>query len=240
VDAAARQHAGFLDVLREHGIEEIRLSPEGGAERLFFPRDMAVVVGDLVIACNRRSGYRLASLRAAKALGRRFGFPLRTVDSGVLEGGDVLVDGNLVWAGCGPRSNRAGVRWLADCLAGRAEVQPLSLTARSVHLDLVFNILPGGAALVYPPAFEAAALKELGRRYELIEVNWFEQLLLGTNLLALSPQQVVVDARQRRLQSLLRDRGLEVLALDYSEVIKLGGSFRCSTCPIARDPITRP
>jgi N-dimethylarginine dimethylaminohydrolase len=129
------------------------------------------------------------------------------------------------------------VRWLADCLAGRAEVRPLALTAQSVHLDLVFNILPGEAALVYPPAFGAAALEELGRQYDLIEVNSFEQLLLGTNLLALSPRQVVVDARQRRLQSLLRDRGLEVLALEYSEVIKLGGSFRCSTFPLVRDPI---
>jgi len=233
---AARQQAAFLGVLREHGIQEIRLSPRGRAERLFFLRDMAVVVGDLLIACNRRSGHRRASVRAATDLAQRFGFPLRTVAAGALEGGDVLVDGDVVWAGFGPRSNLAGVRWLAGCLAGRAEVRPLALTARSVHLDLVFNILPGGAALVYARAFQPAALEELGRRYELIELNWFEQVLLGTNLLALSPQKVVVDARQRRLRGLLRDRGLDVLALEYSEVIKLGGSFRCSTCPIARDP----
>jgi N-dimethylarginine dimethylaminohydrolase len=58
---------------------------------------------------------------------------------------------------------------------------------------------------------------------------------LRVNALAIAPGTVLVEKDSRRIADILTTRGIDVLPLDYSEINKLPGSFRCTTCPLRRD-----
>ncbi len=50
----------------------------------------------------------------------------------------------------------------------------------------------------------------------------------------ISPTEVVVAAKSDRIAGELQARGIEPIRVDYSEVTKIPGSFRCTTMPLAR------
>ncbi len=130
-----------------------------------------------------------------------------------------------------------GAHWLESMFAERFEVVPVQLKGPFLHLDVVFNLVGDNIALVYPSAIESSSFRLLKRRHKLIEVTADEQFALATNVLSLSPTDVVADSRNRRVNDILRDVGLNVIETDFSEIAKIGGSFRCATCPLLRDPV---
>ncbi|MGQ4619712.1 arginine deiminase family protein [Nocardia sp. R7R-8] len=61
-----------------------------------------------------------------------------------------------------------------------------------------------------------------------------EAAAVEVNTLALAPGVVVVAERSERIAAELDGRGIEVIPVDYSEVTRIPGAFRCSTLPLAR------
>ena len=47
-------------------------------------------------------------------------------------------------------------------------------------------------------------------------------------------QGIDVIEYNKRINDELRSNGFDVIELDYSEPAKLGGAFRCGTCPLER------
>jgi N-dimethylarginine dimethylaminohydrolase len=90
------------------------------------------------------------------------------------------------------------------------------------------------SALIY-----AAGLAEvpaaIADQYDLIEVTKAEQQLLATNVLSISPTQVIARTCATRVNTALRQRGLEVIELPFDDPPKTGGSFRCCSLPLWRD-----
>jgi N-dimethylarginine dimethylaminohydrolase len=70
--------------------------------------------------------------------------------------------------------------------------------------------------------------------YELVEVTREEQQMLGTNVLSLDPWTVISQPTSQRINAEMRERGIEVIEVPYSEPPKTGGSFRCCTLPLHR------
>lgn len=104
-----------------------------------------------------------------------------------------------------------------------------------LHLDTVFNIFAPGSALIYPDAIENDSLKILEKDYKLFTVSKEEQFTLGTNTLSLSPDTLVCDPTNSGVLKKLKAAGHNVIEVQYSEIAKTGGLFRCGTCPLYRD-----
>ena len=104
-----------------------------------------------------------------------------------------------------------------------------------MHLDTRLMILAKDKAIVHAASFQSADLDYLKSKYQCIEVTDAEAKALATNVIALNPETLVVERRQHRLQSELIQHGFKVEAVDYSEPIILGGSFRCTTLTLSRD-----
>ena len=201
-------------------------------------RDIGTVIGDTFVLASMKKEIRkkegegvspiLAQLDS-RILVARNGF-----EGGFLEGGDVIIDNDAIFVGVSERTDELGVEFIRKNFNPRRRVIPMRLHDPFVHLDAVFNLAPPDLALIYPPAFLDPPLTFLRERYTLIEITEEEQKILCTNVLALSPEKVISDRRNSRINGLLRDRGIQVYELEYSETTKRGGAFRCATLPVVR------
>lgn len=72
-------------------------------------------------------------------------------------------------------------------------------------------------------------------RYDLIHVNAKEQETLGTNVLSIGNKKVISLPVNEGVNKELQKRGYDVIEVDFSEIIKSGGSFRCCSMPLLRE-----
>ena len=62
-----------------------------------------------------------------------------------------------------------------------------------------------------------------------------ETFELTSNVLVISPEVIVSRLKSDRLNSWLENEGVLVEKVDYSNVSKMSGLFRCSTLPLNRE-----
>ena len=230
-DLFVRQQEGFFAVLERHGVTLHRVAPDPALLWQTYTRDAGFVVGDTLYYCARRGlpdrNGEIDHIRAA--LGAEAG-PFVEITDGRIEGGDVLVHDGMAYVGVSARSRPAGIAELGR----HVEVVPLMLGTHVMHLDCKMTILPKGLALIYPPVFAPEDFDMLRKRFRLIALTEAECASMASNVFVINPETIVVDPSHARIIERLREEGLNVEEVDYSEPIALCGSFRCSTMPLHR------
>jgi N-dimethylarginine dimethylaminohydrolase len=56
-----------------------------------------------------------------------------------------------------------------------------------------------------------------------------------SNIFSISPNVVISDSRFSRLNKWLKQKDILVEEVNYLEISKMGGLFRCSTLPLIRE-----
>jgi N-dimethylarginine dimethylaminohydrolase len=232
-----QQQEAFMEVMRANGVEVLLARQVPDCATQHYTRDVGFAIDDAYFCANPRRYYRQRELEGLRELLPRFSKVVR-LESGTIEGGDVIVDDRHVIVGLGEETNKEGIACLRRALEElqiEREIVVIEFAHRGViHLDTKFNILAKGLGLIHPKSFKPESLKWLENHFELIEATDEETANIEINTFALSPQKVVIRERSHRLASLLEPRGIEPILIDYSEVTKLPGSFRCTTLPIER------
>jgi N-dimethylarginine dimethylaminohydrolase len=197
-----------------------------------YTRDIGFVIGSkLYFSALRELPDRVGEIDAVReCLADLDDQDVIEIKSGRIEGGDVLVDEDVVYVGLGTRTAPEAAAELAQY----AEVRTLYLGPNVMHLDTRMTILPERNLLICPSAFQHEDLDMLRRRFSVIEVTDAEALAMGTNVFVIDPETVVVHAEFGRISRAIEDRGLKVEPLNFSEPNALLGSFRCATMPLAR------
>ncbi|SDJ78823.1 dimethylarginine dimethylaminohydrolase family protein [Salimicrobium halophilum] len=230
---ALSQHRGFVRLLKENGVEVMELPAAPHLPEQVFTRDIAFVIGPHLVLGAMEESIRQGESAVLKQWLEFRSLPYEEPPEGSIEGGDVLVDGETIWIGRAKRTTTDAVEDLRRRFPEH-RIEPLLLQEDILHLDCVFSILNEHTAIVYPPAFSEEGLRKIESRFETITVTDDERFYMGPNVLSLGNDTIVSLPLQKRLNSLLREKGFRVLEHDFSEIIKSGGSFRCCTLPLLR------
>ncbi|GIN56641.1 dimethylarginine dimethylaminohydrolase family protein [Lederbergia ruris] len=230
---AVKQHHQFIKSLRECGVEVLTIPPKKEYPEQVFTRDIGFTIGHQVCVSQMAKGVRQGEEIELKDRLSLHQLPYLDIQEGVIEGGDVMVDGTTVYIGVSSRTNIRAIHYLEKALP-EYHIVPIPFQDKYLHLDCVFNILSAEEALVFPRAFDEDTLAILKGKFNLIEVTEDEQFTLGTNVLSIGNKRLFSLPVNQKVNQQLRNKGYTVMEIDLSEIIKSGGSFRCCTLPILR------
>ncbi|WP_203249266.1 dimethylarginine dimethylaminohydrolase family protein [Sporosarcina beigongshangi] len=233
VELAMKQHEDFEAVLKENGVEVIKLPSSEQFPEQVFTRDIGFTVGEEIFVAEMASDIRKGEEEVLEEWLDDEDIPFQTTTNRV-EGGDVIVDRGAVYVGISSRTSEEAVRKLRHDLPDHDIIQ-VPFNEKYLHLDCVFNILSPEVGLIFPKALDAETIDMLSTTYKLIEVSEEEQFTMGTNVLSIGDKKVFSLPQNKNVNAQMRAHGFEVIEVDFSEIIKSGGSFRCCSMPVVRE-----
>jgi dimethylargininase len=216
---AKQQWTAYVETLHSSGWGTIAVPAADDCPDAVFVEDTVVVYRDVAVITQPGAAARQPEIVDAEKVVDSLGYVVAHIrPPGTLDGGDVLKVGELVYVGCGGRTNGEGVRQL------RAILEPHGATVLGVpiwkvlHLKSAVTALPDGSIVGYPPLVDNPAFFPHFRAVP--EESGSHVVLLGEDRLLLAadcPASV----------EMFTDLGYTPLTVDISEFQKLEG---CVTC----------
>ncbi len=204
---------------------------------MVFTANAGLVVGDRVLLSRFRRQERTPEEPHFEAWFRERGYRVVHPPEGIFfEGeGDALFVGDVLVTGYAQRSDFTANGWLSDEL-GCLVLSLFLPDPRWYHLDTCFLPLGPGRAAYCPAAFDRYGIDVLrGHIGDLIEVPTEEGLRFACNAVV-AGDDVALPSGCPQTATALMDFGYRVHALDTSEFIKAGGSCKCLTLTLGREP----
>jgi N-dimethylarginine dimethylaminohydrolase len=232
-DLAMKQHGDFVKALRDNGVDVMSLPAHKEFNEQVYTRDIGFCIGDTLFVSNMEDDIRKGETKILKEWLEEQDLTYKGITEGTIEGGDVVVDGRRVWIGLSKRTDEKAVQQVQELLP-EYEVLPVRIREDILHLDCVFNLVREDLAILYPDAFEQEDLKRFRKLYKTIEISEEEQFYMGTNILSFAPDKLLSLPSNKRVNEALRKEGVTVIEVNFSEIIKSGGSFRCCSLPLQR------
>ncbi len=226
---ARAQHTALHQTLTACGAEVLRIQELAAHPNSVFVQDVALATPTgfirLRMGLPSRRGEpdwmaRYLAARGVPEIGR-------ITPPGTVEGGDVILAGDVAFVGRSSRTNDAGIAQLAALLEPQgftlriADVPPPSL-----HIGGMMSLIGPRQALacaeVFPPGY-----------FEGFEVIWVSKTdFISGNVIALGAGQVIAEAQNVDAIAALERAEFMVHPLDLSEFVKGTGGPSCLVLPL--------
>jgi N-dimethylarginine dimethylaminohydrolase len=240
-DVARRQYGEMVHAYRQAGVNVHTLPAEAGLPYQIFARDSSVMTPWGAIIMQLQKPYRRGEIASVLRFYLENDIPIfDIVSAGNVEGGDfmVLKPGVAICGFSGERSIEPAVaqikRWFE---AEGWEFHTYSFDPHFLHLDVQMGMIARDLAVVCVEAVEPHLvdwLKAQGIR--ILPVSYGDAMQLGTNIVALGNDRVLIPSTSRNLIDLCRAEGLEVYDPDVSMIALGGGAVHCMCQALRRDP----
>lgn len=243
----------FYKKLIKHNVEVIRPENINNCNQI-FARDLGFIISKVFFLSNIVPD-RLDEIDGIKNLLEYFDVGIMKIpDYMHIEGGDVIVHNDKVFIGTyseddyssfiTARTNKESIDYLKKIITDK-EIIPIDIKKsntnifeNTLHLDCCFQTISENKAIICPYGFkrkeDVEFLIKLFGKTNIFLANKEESFLLTSNVLVISPEVIVSDFRFNRLNKWLESNGILVEKVDYSNVSKMSGLFRCSTLPLRR------
>ena len=214
---AAAQHSAYEQALAGAGYEIVRLPELADDPDAVFVEDTALLLDGHAILTRPGAASRIGEVDST-AEGLRGHFELHRIQSGYVDGGDVLRIGRRLYAGLSTRTDRAGI----DALAAIArplgyEVIPAE-TGACLHLKTGATFAGNGVLLYDPASIDPS-------QFVGVEPLAVEEPA-AANGVRLS-DRLILPAGNPRTADALRARGFNVVEVDVSELQKAEAGVTC-------------
>lgn len=252
------EHDAFADLLRSEGTEVVYLEPEENfvgtygfpIRALMYARTATVIDGGVIMDRNANH-YKRGMERAYTQRLASLGAPiLYTVHrKGCFESSDLIfIRPDCAVLARSVRTNQEGIDQVEAILRAngiediiytdipgywkRREAQ-WGGSSGYFHLDAVLGMAAENVAVIYAGGVGYHLFEELAKRgIEIVEVSDAEVGTLAANLLVIKPGVVVIPAGNPETTKNLRDKGIKVHEIDFTEILKAGGGPKCISMPL--------
>lgn len=230
---ACTQHAQLVETMKAHEVTVHTVPADEQFPEQVFMRDSGFTIEDTLYIARMESSIRRGEEKQLTSFVESIHKPYRLLQEGTIEGGDVILTEKTVYIGASSRTSKDSINVLQDNHPGLV-FQWIQFDHSYLHLDCVFQPISSDYALVYEDAIEEESLELLKKHYTFIPVSKEEQFHLGVNILSIGSGKIIALPMNKNTNAALRDKGFTVIEVEFSEIIKSGGSFRCVTLPVLR------
>lgn len=246
----------FEEVLKKYNVEVLRPSLIENCNQV-FSRDVGFVIEDQYFISNIIPD-RLEEVEAYQNIRNQFDQSKINIlpEEVYVEGGDVILYNDYIFVGTYKqtdfksfktgRTNVEFVNYIKEKFPTKT-VLDFELKKNDqnpyegiLHLDCTFNPVGKDKAIIYKDGFlfehEYEKLVEIYGKDNLFEVTKEEMYYMNPNVFSISPEVVVSEKNFTRLNDHLENVwNIKVEAINYKNISKMGGLFRCSTMPLIRN-----
>lgn len=218
-DKAASQHSAYEQALADAGFEIVRLPELPDHPDAVFVEDNAILLGDHAVVTRPGAASRRSETDSTAA-GLAPHFTVHRIESGFLDGGDVLRIGRRIYVGLSTRTDQAGI----DALA--AIVGPLGYDVRRAQLGDCLHLKSGATVagenilLFNRQAIDPAQFAD-------VEPLCVDPSELGAANCVSLGDRLILPAGNPRTVAALRERRLTVVEVDVSELQKAECGVTC-------------
>ncbi len=217
MELALEQHKVYRQTLVDFGLDLIVLEPDNVYPDACFVEDTVVVHGNRAIITRMAKESRRGESKKVEEILSEFKQMKTVVESGLLEGGDVIHLPNSLLCGLTQRTNREGAsqmeKWLetpVHCIADQ----------KIMHIKSHLTYLGRNTILLNQRYLEEPVLKLFSKIVLPSEESH------SANTLAIG-DVVIMSVRHKKTAELVREAGFEVIHLNMSEFEKCDGALTC-------------
>ena len=214
---AAAQHAAYEQALAEAGFEIVRLPELADDPDAVFVEDTALILGEHAVITRPGVASRADEVEST-ADGLRDHFQLHRIESGHVDGGDVLRIGQRLYVGVSTRTDRAGIAALAELVRPLGYEVVAAETGACLHLKTGATFA-GDGVLIYDPATIDP------RQFDGVEPLAVMEAAAANCVRA--GNRLILPAGNPRTADSLRARGFHVIEVDVSELQKAEAGVTC-------------
>lgn len=238
IEKMEAEHNTFVETYKKLGIKVDFLEPNEGRPNAVFARDFGGCIKEGYILGNFKLRLRDLELIDYERKMQEIGVPVvARVKEGLFEGGDfAFLNENTIAIGMADRTNQKGVDEIREQISKYGyRVIGVPLNPDYLHLDMCFNLVDDNLAVAYKGGMPKEFLDELNRMdIDIIDVPEESIFLHGCNLQSLGNHRVLSLKRNSEVNEALSKKGMDVIELDITEILKAGGGPHCMTFPIGR------
>ncbi|MFC2158286.1 dimethylarginine dimethylaminohydrolase family protein [Acidobacteriota bacterium] len=153
------------------------------------------------------------------------------VEPGTVEGGDIILAGDVAFIGHSNRTNREGISQIRKILEYQGyEIRIQKVPEDSLHLGGVMSIIAPRRVVYREDTFPAGFFKG----FDTVTIP--KECLSSGNVICLGANEVIANSAENQTGiNILEDSGVKVHALDLSEFRKGGGGPTCLILPVERE-----
>jgi dimethylargininase len=222
VERAIAQHAAYEAALTEAGFKVIRLPELADDPDAVFVEDTALLLDGHAVILRPGAASRISETESTAA-GLTGHYELHRIQSGHVDGGDVLRIGPTLYVGLSSRTDTAGISSLSDL------VSPLGYQVIQAELRDCLH-LKTGATFAGPDATGTPVLLHDGRSVDPSQFAGVEPIAVdespAANCVRAGPR-LIMPAGNPGTAARLRDRGFHVVEVDVSELQKAESGVTC-------------
>ena len=243
-ETARAQYGEMLDAYRQAGVAVHILPPDPALPYQIFARDSSAMTPWGAVILQMQMPYRRGEYAACIRFYMDAGIPIYDcITAGNVEGGDfmVLKPGVAACGFSGERSIEPAVAQLKSWFEAEGwEMHTYAFDPHFLHLDVQLGMIAEGLAVVCVEAVEPELMRWLeSKDIRAIPVPYSDAMQLGTNVVALGDERVLVPASSKNLIAACRAEGLTVYDPDVSMIANGGGAVHCMCQALKRDRVGR-
>jgi len=244
LQVARRQYQEMVDAFRQAAVKVHILPAEPELPYQIFARDSSVMTPWGAVIMQLQKPYRRGEYAACLRFYLEHGIPIYDlITAGNVEGGDfmVLQPGLAVCGYSNDRSIEPAVRQLQQWFEAEGwEFHSYAFDPHFLHLDVQMGMLAEGLAVVCTEAVEPELLEWLkSKRIRVLDISYADAMQLGSNVVALGNERVLVPASSKKLIAACRAEGLTVYDPDVAMIGNGGGAVHCMSQALRRDAVAR-